>query len=89
MVSMMDREFWLNRWEKNDIGFHKDEPHFCLLRRYASLQSPEGAYLFVPLCDKSKDLVWLCERGHNVVGVELSRIAFAACSFSGCPAKMF
>jgi thiopurine S-methyltransferase len=51
---------------KNDIGFHKDEPHHYLQRFYASLQSPEGAQLFVPLCGKSKDLIWLRERGHDV-----------------------
>ena len=31
--------------------------------------------ILVTLCGKSLDLLWLCEQGHDVVGVELSEIA--------------
>jgi thiopurine S-methyltransferase len=34
-----------------------------------------GARVFVPLCGKSRDLIWLAKRGHSVVGCEISRIA--------------
>jgi len=34
--------------------------------------------VFVPLCGKSRDLIWLAERGHAVVGCEISDIAVAA-----------
>ena len=31
--------------------------------------------ILVTLCGKSLDLPWLCEQGHDVVGVELSAVA--------------
>ena len=31
--------------------------------------------MLVPLCGKSLDLVWLADRGHEVIGVELSELA--------------
>src|SRR5204863_4627370 len=37
-----------------------------------------GERVLVPLCGKSKDLAWLQQRGHAVVGVELSPIAAKA-----------
>jgi len=78
VMCIMDNEFWLNRWKKNDIGFHKNEPHQFLKRFYDLLHIDEGDGFFVPLCGKSKDLVWLHERGVRVIGVELSRTALEA-----------
>lgn len=34
--------------------------------------------IFVPLCGKSLDILWLARQGHEVVGVELSPIAIEA-----------
>ena len=39
---------------------------------------PAGSRVFVPLCGKSLDLIWLAEQGHQVVGVELSPLAAEA-----------
>ncbi len=36
-----------------------------------------GARVFVPLCGKSRDMVWLAQQGHTIVGVEISAIAVA------------
>jgi len=36
---------------------------------------PAHSSVFVPLCGKSLDLVWLRDRGHSVIGVELSTVA--------------
>ncbi len=68
----MENEFWIERWEKNEIGFHQAEfnPY---LRKY--WRHPPGSEVFVPLCGKSRDMLWLKERGHSVLGVELSEIA--------------
>ncbi len=71
----MDKEFWFRRWQKNEIGFHKTEPHHYLQRFFAALQTQSGATCFVPLCGKSPDLVWLREQGLKVIGIELSHIA--------------
>jgi thiopurine S-methyltransferase len=44
--------------------------------------------VFVPLCGKSVDLLWLRERGHSVAGVELSAVALESlCMEHGIPAK--
>lgn len=74
----MDEKFWHRRWETNDIGFHKLDPHHDLVKFYERLHLKAGDPVFVPLCGKSPDLVWLREQGLHVVGVELSRLAVDA-----------
>jgi thiopurine S-methyltransferase len=74
----MDEEFWLARWAKNDIGFHKNEPHHYLQRFFDLLQVRDGESFFVPLCGKSRDLLWLRDQGLHVRGIELSRAALEA-----------
>ena len=74
----MDETFWLRRWENNDIGFHKEEPHHYLQRFFAALRVQRGEPVLVPLCGKSRDLAWLHGRGLQVTGVELSRLALEA-----------
>lgn len=34
-----------------------------------------GSKVFVPMCGKSNDMMWLRDQGHDVLGVELSPIA--------------
>ena len=74
----MDKDFWLRRWQKNDIGFHMTDPHHFLQKFFPLLQTQPTDSVFVPLCGKSPDLVWLHEQGLNIVGIELSRIAVEA-----------
>lgn len=71
----MDENFWLERWEKNEIGFHMQQPHAYLPRCFAQLRATPGEAVFVPLCGKSPDLLWLRDQGLRVIGVELSRLA--------------
>ncbi|HRN61882.1 MAG TPA: thiopurine S-methyltransferase [Luteimonas sp.] len=73
----MRPDFWHERWQDNRIGFHRDAPLPLLTRHWASLQLPAGSCVFVPLCGKSLDMVWLAEQGHRVLGVELSAMAIA------------
>jgi thiopurine S-methyltransferase len=37
-----------------------------------------GSRVFVPLCGKSKDMLWLLAQGYEVIGVELSLLAVQA-----------
>ncbi|XP_048407734.1 probable thiopurine S-methyltransferase [Stegostoma tigrinum] len=69
-------EDWMIRWEKRHIGFHKDEIHE-LLQKYLDiiLNGRKQIRIFVPLCGKSRDMKWLADQGHVVVGVEVSEIA--------------
>jgi thiopurine S-methyltransferase len=71
----MEPKFWIERWERADIGFHQAIAHDFLERHWSALGVPQGAQVLVPLCGKSLDMVWLAERGHPVLGSELSAVA--------------
>ena len=71
----MDTGFWQRRWQRREIGFHKDEVHHFLQQYFPSLNLPDGSKVLVPLCGKSLDLLWLREQGYRVIGVELSQQA--------------
>jgi thiopurine S-methyltransferase len=73
----MNREFWLERWQKGQIGFHQDEPEARLVALFPR-PAAGGERVLVPLCGKSLDMVWLAGQGCEVVGVELSRLACEA-----------
>lgn len=74
----MDHEFWLERWQTNQIGFHQTEFNAWLLQHWPALGLSAGARVFVPLCGKSRDMLWLAGAGHPVIGVELSSTAIEA-----------
>lgn len=74
----MDRQFWLDRWTNQQIGFHLTEVNPLLSRYYAQLQLRPKASVFVPLCGKSLDIHWLLTQGHRVIGIDLSEIAIVA-----------
>lgn len=71
----MDRDFWLERWQRNEIGFHQQEINAHLEAFWDRLAIPVDALVFVPLCGKSRDLLWLRARGYRVLGVEFSPTA--------------
>lgn len=74
----MDRNFWLKRWEREETGFHQHDVNDDLRRFWPALNPAPAEPVFVPLCGKSRDMLWLEKRGHPVVGVELSRLAVSA-----------
>lgn len=71
----MDKQFWQDRWTKNQIAFHNPEAHPLLVRHFDAVVSKKAPHVFVPLCGKSLDLVWLAEQGCTVTGAELSELA--------------
>ena len=66
---------WIQRWKDNQIGWHRDSVNDKLVEFIACLALSPGDRVFVPLCGKSQDMIYLLERGFNVVGVELSQLA--------------
>jgi len=66
----MEAEFWLERWQLNQIGFHRVSVHPLLTRHWQSLDIAPAAPVLVPLCGKSLDMLWLRGQGHPVTGVE-------------------
>jgi len=68
-------DFWHQRWQQNQIGFHQNEINSHLQQFWERLELSTTARVFVPLCGKSRDLLWLRAQGHPVLGVEISPIA--------------
>lgn len=71
----MDKEYWYQKWQSNDIGFNQAQPNKHMQRYFSSLKISPGSRVFVPLCGQSIDMIWLIEQGYEVVGVEISEIA--------------
>ena len=67
-------ESWLERWREGRIGWHEEGGNASLKRHW----SAGGRRVLVPMCGKSVDMLWLEDRGNEVVGVELSDIAARA-----------
>lgn len=71
----MDANFWHNRWQTNQTGWHERAVNPLLITHFPSLHLPPDKRVFVPLCGKSLDLGWFLSRGYNVAGAELSELA--------------
>jgi thiopurine S-methyltransferase len=74
----VDREFWLERWRANEIGFHRTDFNPLLVKYWPRLGITRGSSVFVPLCGKSLDMRYLESLGHHVYGVELAERAVRA-----------
>ena len=72
----MEQGFWNERWAQGQIGFHKPEAHDLLVAHHGRIERRQRVY--VPLCGKSVDLIWLRDRGHDVVGSEFVGAAIEA-----------
>jgi thiopurine S-methyltransferase len=71
----MHHDFWHERWQNQQIGFHLPEANPLLVKHLPSLQLKQGARIFLPLCGKTLDIAWLLAQGYRVVGAELSKVA--------------
>lgn len=71
----MEHSFWYQRWESNDIPFHRSEPNALLTKYFGELSLAKGSRVFVPLCGKTLDIPWLLSNGYRVAGSELSEMA--------------
>ncbi len=72
---MKDPEFWHNKWAANQIGFHLEDVNPLLINYWPATNPQMNDKVFVPLCGKSEDLIWLACKHEDVQGVELSNIA--------------
>ncbi|MDN3452022.1 MULTISPECIES: thiopurine S-methyltransferase [unclassified Psychrobacter] len=71
----MNPEFWQTRWQEKRIGFNQSAVNPLLVKYLSHLSVPAGGCIFVPLCGKSIDMVWLAAQGYDVMGVELVETA--------------
>lgn len=74
----MEKDYWQERWKREETGFHQNEVNPYLRQYWQALHLDPGSEVFVPLCGKSRDMSWLSERGYAVLGVETSAIAVQA-----------
>lgn len=74
----MDVEFWMGRWERGEIGWHKPVANPYLVRYWGDAAVTPSTRVLVPLCGKTLDMAWLAAQGHAVLGVECSPLAVNA-----------
>lgn len=71
----MDSSYWLQKWESNNIAFHKSEANPSLVKHFQALALEQGSRVFLPLCGKTLDIAWLLANGYRVTGAELAQTA--------------
>jgi thiopurine S-methyltransferase len=74
----MDAKFWYEVWEQGRLGFHQKRPNPQLRAYWPQLELHGRGRVLVPLAGKSRDMLWLRDQGHDVLGIELSEIAVRA-----------
>ena len=72
---LMEADFWHKKWEDKEIGFHQSDYNPDLLEFFTHTNASKRSNVLVPLCGKTKDMMWLYEQGYKVYGIELSPIA--------------
>lgn len=73
-----DNVLWLQCWRDHRTEFTQIATNPLLIRFWPSLNLAKGSRVFVPLCGRSLDMLWLAQQGHDVIGVEISPIAVRA-----------
>jgi thiopurine S-methyltransferase len=73
-----DNHLWLEFWRDQRSDFHQSAVNPLLSKFWPELGLAHGSRVFVPLCGKSLDMLWLAQQGHEVIGIELSPVAVAA-----------
>jgi thiopurine S-methyltransferase len=72
----MEISFWQERWNNNQTGFHQQKINPYLMYFYGEkgpvVEQRDDLKVFVPLCGKSKDMLWLSQSNYKVFGVECS-----------------
>lgn len=68
----MQAAFWHAMWDSGKVGFHQDDINAYLTSYWQTLRLEGDEKVFVPLCGKTLDMLWLQQQGHAIVGVELS-----------------
>jgi len=75
MQNDRDNPLWLQLWQDNDTDFHQTSVNPLLIKFWPEFDLNPNSRVFIPLCGKSLDILWLAQQGHQVIGVELSAIA--------------
>ncbi|MEM1256203.1 MAG: thiopurine S-methyltransferase [Cyanobacteria bacterium P01_H01_bin.21] len=71
----METRYWHQKWETNNIAFHRSEANPILVNYFNKLSLDSDSRVFVPLCGKTLDIAWLLSNGYRVAGAELVEAA--------------
>jgi thiopurine S-methyltransferase len=75
----MEIDFWLERWDNDQIAFHQQAVNPYLMYFYGekgpAVEQRKNVKVFVPLCGKSKDMLWLSQNHYSVFAIECSERA--------------
>jgi thiopurine S-methyltransferase len=74
----MEANFWHQKWQRGEIGFHREHANPNLVAHIDQLALAQGNRVFLPLCGKTRDIAYLLSLGYQVVGAELSELAIQA-----------
>ena len=70
---------WHDFWARQqNPGFHEASVNHYLEAYLPGFQLQSGDTVFLPLCGKAVDMLWLQQQGFQVIGVELSEVAVRA-----------
>ena len=72
----MEPQFWIDSWAKGGscTSFHRHDIHPYVIK-YATPEFLAGKHVLVPLCGKTKDMLWFRQHAEHVVGIELAETA--------------
>jgi thiopurine S-methyltransferase len=73
-----DNALWQQYWRDQQTDFHQTQVNPLLVRFWRGLKLAADSRVFVPLCGKSLDMIWLAQQGYEVIGMELSDVAVRA-----------
>ena len=65
----MEQHFWREKWQAQQIGFHRDVANDGLVSHALDV-FVSGGTILVPLCGMTLDMDWLLQHGFAVIGVE-------------------
>lgn len=68
----MQPEYWHDRWQRGDTGWHRDAVMPLLQKHWPVLRQQPDEQVLVPLCGKTLDMPWLAAQGQRVLGIEVN-----------------
>ncbi len=80
----METSFWEQKWKDGEIGFHREDFHPYLIEfestikefvRKINSRKDSIPSALIPLCGKSKDLIWTSKYFKKIDGIEISTLA--------------
>ena len=70
MESSNNKDFWEKKWSINKPAFHNENTSYAL-EKFGTKLFDSAQDVFVPLCGKSLDLIYLKNKVKSVTGIEM------------------